>query len=337
MTTTQRPPLERGEDTLLAMLTYRRPAFGPTEEAFIRRFLWPLPGIQQDTFGNLWRTISNDDGSACPILWSSHTDSVHRLEGRQELEVCPKTRQVTVADPGKASKGHSNCLGADCAAGVWIMREMILEGVPGTYVFHRDEERGGRGSNWVLSNHPDWLTPFKFAIAFDRKGYGDVITHQGGRTASDAFARSVAAILGGAYEPDPTGLFTDTAVYSGVIPECSNLSVGYFGQHGPAEIQDVPFLLALRDTVVTSDWSRLVCERDPTTPDPEDDLWRGFELFRDSRWDDDITDLGWTPSHGVAGSILRFVTDNPDVVADFLETSGITRDDLEAHAGGCTF
>lgn len=337
MTTTQRPPLERGEEALVAMLTYRRPAFGPTEQAFIERFLLPLPGIQQDTFGNLWLTIARPDGTLSPILWSSHTDSVHRLEGRQELEVCPNTRTVTVADAGKASKGFSNCLGADCAAGVWIMREMILAGVPGTYVFHRDEEAGGGGSNWVLRENPQWLDGFQFAVAFDRKGYGDVVTHQGQRTASDAFARSVAAILGGKYEPDPTGVFTDTAVYAGVIPECSNISVGYFGQHGPAEMQDVPFLLALRDTVIAADWSTLVCERDPSQPDPADDPWRGWDRYADSWRGPDVRDFNWSPPSGRAdhGSLARFIRDHPDVVADYLDGLGVSVDDLYDHAVGC--
>lgn len=310
--------VQTGLPALMDMLTYRRPAWSTSEEAFIDRFLHPLDGLAQDGFGNLWLSIPERDGSAPRILWSSHTDTVHRNAGRQS--VVRRGPMALLRDAADGRKGRSNCLGADCTAGVWIMREMILARVPGLYIFHRDEESGGNGSGWIAANASEHLADVVFAIAFDRKGYGDVITHQGGRTASDAFACSVAAVLGGAYSPDDTGLFTDTAMYAALIGECSNVSVGYFGAHGPQEEQDVEFLLALRDTVVSADWSTLVAERSPGE-------------ISDDRWP---PDWGWERSFDIDGRrprcLAAYVEDHPGIAADFLEHLGVTVADLEDHA-----
>ncbi len=314
-------PAQVGLPALMDMLTYRRPAWSLSEDAFITRFLRPLHGAAEDAFGNIWLAVPEPDGRTPAILWSSHTDTVHRSPGRQS--VIRQGPMALLRDTADGKRGRSNCLGADCTAGVWIMREMILADVPGLYIFHRDEENGGRGSNWIAMNAAEHLANIQFAIAFDRKGYGDVITHQGSRTASDAFARSLAAILGGDYRPDDSGLFTDTAQYTDLIGECSNVSVGYFNAHGPREEQDVDFLLALRDKVVSADWSGLVANRAPG------DLCEGdWGLLRG--WDDEYYD----PRPNGYGSMCRFVEEHPDLVADFLDAMGITQTDLMMHGGG---
>ena len=46
------------------------------------------------------------------------------------------------------------------------MREMILAGIPGLYVFHRNEESGGAGSDWIARETPWELHGIKAAIAF---------------------------------------------------------------------------------------------------------------------------------------------------------------------------
>src|SRR3546814_793550 len=59
-----------------------------------------------------------------------------------------------------------------------------------------------------------------------------------------AFATNLASALnrqnsGFRYAPDDTGVYTDTNEYAGIVPECTNLSVGYQRQHGPRETLDV--------------------------------------------------------------------------------------------------
>jgi hypothetical protein len=110
---------------------------------------------------------------------------------------------------------------------------------------------------------------FKWAIAFDRRGVGDVITEMFcGRTCSDTFAKALADGLNETnatamqnpdrvnwltplrYKPDDTGSFTDTANYTRLIPECTNVSVGYEHEHGPDEILDTWHLKTLRSTTI---------------------------------------------------------------------------------------
>ncbi len=146
---------------LLTMLTYMRPAGSASEVAFIREYITPT-GAAADEFGNYWLTIGD-----APILWSSHTDTVHNHSGKQA---------VTYGD-GYATLNYdakalsvSNCLGADCTVGVWLMLHMIRAGVEGTYVFHRSEEIGGLGSSYIANECPDRLDGMFAAIAFDRAG-----------------------------------------------------------------------------------------------------------------------------------------------------------------------
>ena len=56
---------------------------------------------------------------------------------------------------------------------------MIAADVPGTYIFHREEEIGGKGSGWIADNKDNWLSNYSSCIAFDRYGNNSIITHQG--------------------------------------------------------------------------------------------------------------------------------------------------------------
>lgn len=248
---------------LLDMLTYCRPMESPAEHAYIDRYIAVLPGIARDPIGNWIVTIGES-----PILWSSHTDTVHNRSDRQTVHYDPASGIVALS---QRSKRRSNCLGADCTAGNWIMRQMILRKVPGTYVFHTGEEMGGIGSQWLADNRADWLKSFTFAVAFDRRGTTSVITEQRWcRTASDAFAHSLAdelrRVSALTYTPDDRGIYTDTAEYAHVIAECSNVSVGYSAEHTPRETLDVKHCLQLLDAMCQIDQSRLISERIPASP-----------------------------------------------------------------------
>jgi hypothetical protein len=233
---------------LLEMLTFKRPYGSNGDEQFIKRFIAPL-GATADAFGNYHLRI----GTA-PVLWSCHTDSVHHTSGRQNVTYgYDNVIRLAGIDKKAALSGKApNCLGADDAAGVWIMSEMIRAGIEGYYVFHRGEECGGLGSGWMAKN---WdFTGISYAIAFDRRGDHSIITHQGGgKCCSDEFAWDFAKSLGDfgyKLEPDPTGLYTDTAEYVDLIPECTNISVGYQFEHGWKECLDANYLVALRDAVI---------------------------------------------------------------------------------------
>jgi hypothetical protein len=253
------PASDHGErvNTLCGMLSTRRRAGGRQERRFIQEFIQPVARMKQDGAGNLMCTVGDE---APRVLWSCHTDTVHRAGGRQRLKW--RGVKLTLGD-----STQSNCLGADDTAGVWLMREMILAQKPGLYVFHRGEEIGGIGSSWLAKHTPSVLNGIEAAIAFDRRGTADVITHQfGGRCCSTDFAKSLAAGLnagGLKYKPNSGGSFTDTANYTDLVGECTNLSVGYRHEHSKDEELDVQHLLDLRAALLRLDTASLVIKRKP--------------------------------------------------------------------------
>lgn len=256
-------------DTLLAMLTYARPMGSRAERKFRNRFLAPL-GATVDRWHNLHVRVGTDPA----ILWSSHTDTVHHRHGRQRVE-------VDGLDYARLPAwSQSSCLGGDDTVGVYLMAEMIRAGVPGDYVFHHGEERGCQGSSDLSWFRQNWIREHAAAIALDRAGTTDIVTHQTGtRCASDAFTASLATclttanprvVLTGAH-----GVYTDTAEYMRDIPECTNLSVGYRGQHTRTEHIDLLYVEELRQALITADFSQLVIERNPHAREPlAIDDWR---------------------------------------------------------------
>lgn len=309
-----------------AMLSYMRPDGSKAERKFIRRFLEPL-GLERDEFGNLYKRI----GTA-PILWSCHTDTVHKRGGKQNLQYGEQDGLFT---------SDANCLGADCTTGVYLMHQMIKRGVEGLYIFHRAEEVGGQGSSWIAKHNPGVLADIKFAIAFDRKGFTSVITHQfGDRCCSDDFANSLATQLGFGWKLDDAGTFTDTASYVDLVGECTNISVGYIGQHSARETQDWPFMLELLERLCSLDVTHLSAVRQPGETDPlfrYESRFEGYTSWRNNAygtWDEDDN---WRDTGGLGKTyddLTNAVRSYPQAVADILEQFGITVADIRHVAGG---
>ena len=269
-------------DGLIEILSWARPHDSETEQRFCREFLDTVPGMQKDAFGNRMCRIGTDK-----VLWSCHVDTVAKRGGPQAVSLdADGIASLAAGKPGMS-------LGADDGAGVWIMLSMIAAGRPGLYVFHRGEEVGCLGSAWIVENTPELLTGIDAAVAFDRAGHRDIITHQiSGRTCSDAFAQSFAdelSLLGGgllAYRPDDGGVYTDTNEYAHIIPECSNVSVGYRGQHGPRETLDVVHCARLLNAMLNFDFAKMKIERDPTAPDRHDFDWHRTPKRRADKLED---------------------------------------------------
>lgn len=294
---------------LLEMLSYARPHGSATEQAFVERFIQPLDGVGFDKFGNGILRI----GSA-PVLWSCHTDTVHAHEGRQRVTIAGDLVSLVKRKRGRV-------LGADDSAGVWLMSEMVRAKVPGLYVFHSGEEVGGLGSDWLAKNRPDLLTGINYAIALDRKGKDSVITHQGARCCSDAFAAALARKLNGTdhtfrFTPDDTGLFTDTANYTDLIGECTNLSVGYEHAHSADETLDIAFLLRLRDVLLSFDCTDLPAQRKPGDYDTEE--------FLGPQWG--TKKLTAVPTYDAA--LVELCRNYPEMAAKLIEELGGNGDDM---------
>ncbi len=235
--------------------------------------------FKKDTFGNYYHIIGNPD-----TIFTSHLDTV----------VSGDDRKVNhVIEHGLIKTDGSSTLGADDKAGVVLMLFMIEHNIPGLYIFFLSEENGCVGSGNLtkklqnkkyqkikLTNEngkekevemyfpSDALySKIRKVISFDRMGYDSIITHQmGQRCCSDIFAKSLADELnhhGFSYTLDETGTYSDSAEFADIYPECTNISVGYFGQHTVNETQDIEFLEKLANTCVKVNWNNLIVSRDP--------------------------------------------------------------------------
>lgn len=240
-------------ELLYEMLRYKRPHDTATEHFFVKKFIDSVEGMQADGFGNRYIRV----GENPTTMWSCHVDTVHRTEGAQSLIYYEDCFMIE-CDP---RNDNNEPLGADDAAGVWLMLHMIEARVPGLYIFHRGEEKGGLGSDYIAENEPEIVKGITHAIGLDRRGTSDIITHQlNGRCCSDDFAIHLSEIIqprGVKMEPCDGGIFTDTANYLELIPECTNISVGYYDEHTRHEALDIYFLSTLLDALIDADYSNM--------------------------------------------------------------------------------
>lgn len=225
-----------------------------------------------DAAGNLHFDMRIDGETT---LFVAHTDTAHWSKGG------PNKYEVK----GDMVHAVDDCLGADDGAGIQVLAYLMEQEVPAYYIFTRGEECGGIGATYLADEMPDLLREFKRAIAFDRNDSWSVITHQGGsRCCSKAFGEALAGELSAGellYATDDGGIFTDTALWTEIIPECTNLSVGYWAQHTQQEKQDLDFLRKLMETAASLDWEALPTSRSVDGRDEEDsihELWAAMEV-----------------------------------------------------------
>ena len=243
-----------------------------------------LPDVtfEKDEFDNYYTYIPKADGTDSDTMFTSHLDTVNSGPGgyysgkkwnseTKQYDVDPDAKvddlSVNHVMDGDFVKtdGESN-LGADDKAGTTIMINMISEKVPGLYYFFQGEESGCLGSSSLAKvfdskGHPT----MNKCISFDRRGYDSIITEQTSVCASDEFAKELAERLneyGFWFKPDPTGVYTDSAEFTHVISECSNISCGYFSEHTKSEKQDLEFLELLGIVCTQIDWETLPIVRD---------------------------------------------------------------------------
>lgn len=286
----------------IEMLSYMRPESSKAQRKFCDKYLLPVFG-KPDNKGNYILKIGNPT-----VAFMSHHDTVHNTSGIQNV----------VVDAGGFATTTESCLGADCTTGVYIMLRMIEAAVEGLYIVHAAEEIGCIGSSYIVQNTPEVVYGIQSAISFDRYGYDSIITHQSGRrTCSNKFADSLADILSLNYSQDEYGSYTDSNEYRNLIPECTNLSVGYFKQHTKAESQDLGFMEIVADACIEADWSALVIDRDPKDSAPAWDIFDS--TYNDYSYDDTEDD----------DDFELLVLNNPKSVAALLKAKGYDLQELK--------
>lgn len=310
---------------LTEMLRYMRPEGSSTQRDFCKTFIEPVFGEPVDAFGNYVHRVMNEDGSTPKIAFTAHHDTVHRFEGRQYV----------VVSEGVVTAPQSDCLGADCTTGVWLILQMIACNIPGVYIIHGGEESGCIGSSHFVQENEEFVKTLEAVISFDRRGVKDIITHQMGvRTASDEFAESLALALGNdLLKPNSGGAYTDSNEYAHLVPECTNLSVGYYDQHTKKECQDLYYAYQLLQQLVTADWSKLVIKRDPETDFEttyrgwkRGGYWSNYEYEDDTpytKYKDSKTDSSWNRY-----LIECLINEYPDEMAEMLDSWGFSYESL---------
>lgn len=210
--------------------------------------------ISKDTHGNYFYKIGESR-----TIFASHLDTVsskhepvkHVLDGE------------TIRTDGTTT------LGADDKAGVSVMVWMMKHNIPGTYYFFIGEEVGCIGSG-LAAKYGEFQGVYDRIISFDRRGTTSIITHQSwARCCSDAFADAFCAELNKSdyklnYIKDDGGVYTDSAEFVDLIPECTNVSVGYYSEHTKNENQDIRHLVNLCSACLLVDWENLPTKRNPS-------------------------------------------------------------------------
>jgi hypothetical protein len=214
--------------------------------------------IKKDTHGNYYTKIGDSKSMFC-----GHLDTY-----------CYEYKRVWhVIKGNKISTDGTTTLGGDDKAGIVIMLKMIEAGVPGLYYFFRGEEgvtspSGTWGSKQALKTNKEKFEKYDRCIAFDRRDTNNLITQQMyGECCSEEFAEALINDLGEynlRYYEDETGMWCDSGVFMDVIPECTNISVGYVDEHTFKETQDIEHLEKLVEACIKIKWEELPTKRDPS-------------------------------------------------------------------------
>ena len=287
------------------LLSTKRPTNNPIQNFKVMTSL--LEDLEIDYALDALLNITVDRGG--DTCFTAHTDTVDNKEGYNVLDV-DKKGIITVKGGG--------VLGADDGSGVYVLLRMILAGKRGLYVFFATEEQGRVGSSsYEMPVH------IKKCVSFDRKGYDNLITHQmGERGCSSEFAQAFIAAFELPYREDPTGSYTDSYTFFDCVPECINLSVGYFDQHTKQESQDCVFLEKLVEACIALDWENLPACRDPHVIENYGYGKPAYTPMSYGNWGGN-----WHTSNR-AGAMEDYVYNNADIVTAYLEDMGVTLQDL---------
>lgn len=286
---------------LKTILETKRPTNNPIHNTdFTLQLLSDLDiASETDTHHNIWVNVGESK-----TAFTAHTDTVDNKTGKNWLS-------YKITKEGLMVSAYNSVLGADDGAGMFILIRMIQEKIPGHYIFFSTEEMGRIGSSrYKMPGH------VQHCISFDRKGTNNLITHQVGESGcSDEFANTFIQNFNLPFVKDPTGSFTDSYSFFDEVPECTNLSVGYYDQHSKNEVLNYTFLEQMVDACIAMEWTSLPAVRDPTVQ-----KFNASQYGRGGYWSQQKDDLE------------ELCYQYPEVAASLLEDYGVTERDFQNEA-----
>lgn len=270
----------------------------------------------QDEYGNVFILVGDTEQS--DVAFTCHTDTVARRDSKPPRVKMTPSGILYVSNPHEA-----DCLGADDAAGIYLMLEMLEHGVHGRYCFFRDEEVGCEGSGWSATDTTGFWTGVKAMISFDRRGDGVITSQRFRECCSQEFALELAHRLGRAPAQLQAGIYTDSAEFMQIIPECTNIGVGYQHEHTPDETLDTNILSDLLEHVLKPEtFANLPIVRDPRksgtylfSVDTNSQPWH-----HDDPADEDPLLMARFRELSQLGQpeLIQWVIDNPEAAAQYI-------------------
>lgn len=118
-------------------------------------------------------------------------------------------------------------------------------------------------------------------------------------------------------------------MYMDMVPECTNISVGYYDEHRATERLDFGHLIELRDFMVKIDQSKFTIKRDPKQIEMKMD--KPKPKPRPSVFDDIDRGLGADRDRNLRHFFRRQRPDYPESLTDLvlaLHRMGVTYDDV---------
>jgi hypothetical protein len=254
------------------------------------RELFPK-GMQKDEWGNYFYKVGESRS-----IFAAHLDTV----SKEYVTVTHVFDGNLIKTDGKTT------LGADDKAGITVLLWMIQNNVPGLYYFFIGEEVGCIGSG-NAAKFGFFKGNYDRIISFDRRDVDSIITFQSSaRCCSDDFADALCKELNKnvklSYRKDTGGVYTDSAEFTHLVPECTNVSVGYYKEHTTNESQDILHLTDLAEACVLVDWENLPTKRDPSTHEWKDYSYPTYTR-KDYGYHDDYYDYGQYESVGYGDSM----------------------------------
>lgn len=298
-------------DLVVALMQMHRPSFSDTSwiRPLIDARIPPGASKVEDAYGNVFVLVGDSEQS--DVAFTCHMDTVARPKSKAPVVSINAMGVAYVSNPWEA-----DCLGADDAAGIAVLLTMLEHAVHGRYCFFKDEEVGCYGSSHSAADKTGFWTGVKAMISFDRRGDDIVIAQRGSNCCSNEFATELAQRLGRDSGKIKSGIYTDSAEFVHLIPECTNVGVGYQNEHTPEEVLDLLiFDKLVQHCIAPGTFQNLPIKREPET------TYSGWGMLTSDYPDDedpDLLSMFKELSQMSKPELVRWILDNPERAATYI-------------------